>query len=83
MRRLILIPLTLFIAGCGGHVEFPMPPKDKLVCPDEPGAPIGDGPGGRVTDEQNGEYLRSLRASWAGCKSDVDWLAAWFKTLNK
>lgn len=78
MKRLIL-PLCLAVAACGQqHVEFPKPPADKLVCPEEPFAP--DEP---ITDEKNAEYLKSLRASWSACKQDVDWLAAWFKRLEK
>lgn len=75
----IVLPLLLAVAGCSHpHVEFPKPPADKLVCPDEPAVP--DAP---ITDEKNGEYLKGMRASWAGCKSDVDWLREWFKSLNK
>lgn len=76
--RLLAVPLLLAVAGCAGHVEFPKPPADKLVCPDEPAVP--DAP---VTDEENGEYLKGMRAAWAGCRSDVDWLREWFKNLNK
>lgn len=79
MKRLLSIALLLAVAGCAGkpHVEFPKPPADKLVCPDEPDAPEGE-----ITDEKNGKYLTSLRRSWAGCREDVDWLRAWFKALN-
>lgn len=76
MKRLILIPALLLVAGCA-HVEFPEPPADKLVCPDEP-----DVPAEPVTDEANGEYLKDMRGAWAGCRSDVDWLRAWFRELN-
>lgn len=77
-RAMLLLPLALAVAGCAGHVEFPSPPADKLVCPDEPAVP--DAP---VTDEKNADYLKAMRSSWAGCKADVDWLAIWFKELNK
>lgn len=76
--RLLALPLLLAVAGCAGHVEFPKPPADKLVCPDEPAVP--DAP---VTDEKNGEYLKGMRGAWAGCREDVDWLRAWFKSLQK
>jgi hypothetical protein len=77
MKRLLVIPLLLAVAACAGHVEFPSPPADKLVCPDEPAVPAAP-----VTDEANGEYLKGMRSSWAGCKSDVDWLRSWFRELN-
>lgn len=78
MKSLAII-LALAVAGCADkHVEFPKPPADKLVCPDEPAVP--DAP---ITDEKNGEYLKGMRTSWAGCRSDVDWLREWFKSLAK
>lgn len=78
MKSLAII-LALAVAGCSqSHVEFPNPPADKLVCPDEPAIP--DAP---ITDEKNGEYLKGMRTSWAGCRSDVDWLREWFKSLAK
>lgn len=76
--RLLALPLLLAVAGCAGHVEFPKPPADKLVCPDEPAVPAAP-----VTDEKNGEYLKGMRGAWAGCREDVDWLRAWFKSLQK
>lgn len=78
MKRLFLIALLTPVAGCGGHVEFPRPPEDKLTCAEEPYAPEEP-----ITDSKNAAYLKSLRASWASCKQDVDWLAAWFKSLQK
>lgn len=76
--RLLALPLLLAVAGCAGHVEFPKPPADKLVCPDEPAIPEAP-----ITDEKNGEYLKGMRGAWAGCREDVDWLRAWFKSLQK
>lgn len=76
--RLLALPLLLAVAGCAGHVEFPKPPADKLVCPDEPAVPEAP-----ITDEKNGEYLKGMRGAWAGCREDVDWLRAWFKSLQK
>lgn len=76
--RLIALCMIGTLAACGPErVEFAKPPPDKLVCPDEPAVPAAP-----VTDEANGEYLKSLRNSWYGCRSDVDWLRTWFKTLN-
>lgn len=78
MTRLLILPaLLLSVAGCHGHVEFPKPPADKLVCPDEPAVPSDP-----VTDEKNADYLKGMRNAWAGCKSDVDWLRTWFRELN-
>lgn len=79
MKRLVsLIALASFaLAGCATTPEFARPPADKLVCPDEP-----DVPAEPVTDEANGAYLKDMRGSWAGCKEDVDWLRAWFDSLN-
>lgn len=82
--RLILLPLLLAVAGCGdARVEFPKPPADKLVCGKEPAVPEGKGPGGAITDEQNGEYLKALRNWGVGCWGDVEWLAVWFADLGK
>lgn len=84
MSRLPLIPaalaLLLTVAGCGEqkHIEFPKPPADKLVCPDEPAIPAEP-----VTDEANATYLKGMRNAWAGCRSDVDWLRTWFRELNR
>lgn len=81
MKKILFAGLVaLAVAGCGAkpRVEFPVPPADKLVCPEEPGVP--DDP---VTDAKNAAYLKSMR-SWGGaCKADVDWLAIWFKALNR
>ena len=82
MKRLLALPLLLAVAGCATTTQFARPPADKLECPDEPFAPEGAGPNGRVTDEQNGEYLKALRKSWQGCRADVDWLRDWFKALK-
>lgn len=75
--RLLLLPLLIAVAGCG-HVEFPKPPADKLRCADEP-----DIPAEPITDAKNAAYLKGMRASWADCKADVDWLRVWFGKLNK
>ena len=78
MKRIAIL-VALAVAGCGDkHIEFPRPPADKLVCPDEPAVP--DAP---ITDEKNGAYLKGMRGAWAGCREDVDWLNAWFKSLKK
>lgn len=80
MTRLILIPLLLAVAGCAHdqtRPEFARPPADKLVCPDEPNVPEAP-----VTDEKNADYLKALRSAGAACRSDVDWLRAWFKALR-
>ncbi|WLJ71147.1 hypothetical protein [Sphingomonas phage Carli] len=88
MRRVLAcIPLLLCLpaAMCGERpqVGFPKPPADKLVCPDEPAAPPANGPTGRVTDDDAGAYMKSLRGSWQGCRADVDWLRDWFGKLPK
>jgi hypothetical protein len=85
MKRITITLAALFLlSACGDkHLEIARPPADKLVCPDEPGAPAGAGPAGRVTDEQAGEYMKALRQSWQGCRSDVDWLRDWFAKLPK
>lgn len=89
MRKLTIIAPILFLGltACPGEerpqVGFPKPPADKLVCPDEPAAPEGAGPNGRVTDEQAGDYMKALRGSWQGCRADVDWLRDWFGKLPK
>jgi len=79
MRCLLAIPLLLAVAGCSHpRIEFPKPPADKLVCPDEPPVPAAP-----VSDEANGAYLKAMRAAWAGCRSDVDWLRIWFRELDR
>lgn len=84
MRKLLIVGAALALAGCGkAHLEFPKPPADKLVCPDEPGAPAREGPNGGVTDEAAGQYMRSLRGSWQGCKADVDFMRDWFAALDR
>lgn len=84
MRKLVLIG-ALTLAGCGGttHLEFPKPPADRLVCPDEPGTPTTRGPDGRVTDEAAGRYMGALRNSWQGCRDDVDFMRDWFAALDR
>lgn len=79
MKKLLLVPLLIAVAGCGAkpHIEFPKPPADKLVCLDEPGIP--DDP---ITDEKNATYLKALRAAGGSCRADVDWLRVWFKALD-
>lgn len=77
MRRLLALPLLLAVAGCA-HTQFPEPPADKLICPDEP--PVPPAP---VSDENNAAYLKAMRTAWAGCRSDVDWLRTWFRELNR
>lgn len=76
MNRLIPLILILALAGCQ-TTQIAEPPADKLVCPDEPDVP--DAP---VTDQKNSTYLRGLRESGAECRADVDWLRAWFRSLN-
>lgn len=78
--RAVLV-LALLLAGCA-TVEFPRPPADKLICDAEPDRPVGLGPGGAVTDEENGEYLRKLRGTGQSCRDDVDWLRVWFSRLR-
>lgn len=79
MKRLLMILPLLAVAACAGHrIEFPQPPADKLVCPDEPAVPAAP-----VSDEANADYLKGMRGAWAGCKADVDWLRTWFRELNR
>lgn len=92
MKKLVIaVAAAALVAGCT-TTRFARPPEDKLVCPDEPGRPIGKGPAYKdakgierraVTDEENGEYLLDLRAAGAGCRQDVNWLRAWFDSLDK
>lgn len=81
MRRSIVWMLPLALAGCGDKPApartLPVPPAERLVCPDEPTAPTPP-----YTDEATGEYMASLRKSWQGCRQDVDWLRLWFKSLQ-
>lgn len=83
---ILLALVSLSLSACLGReekLEIVRPPADKLVCPDEPGAPARTGPNGRVTDEAAGRYMGDLRKSWQGCKADVDWLRAWYGKLPK
>lgn len=78
MKKCLTIALALSLAACGGQVEFPKPPADKLVCPNEPYAPEGE-----ITDEKNAAYLTAMRAAWNGCFSDVAWFKDWFAKLKR
>lgn len=83
MRKMWILA-ALAVAGCDRPpLEIARPPADKLVCPDEPAAPAARGPNGRVTDADAGAYMKDLRASWQGCRQDVDWLRVWFGKLPK
>lgn len=77
MRKMFAVIALLALSGCG-ELEIAKPPADKLVCPDEPEAPAGE-----VTDKQAGAYMVALRASWQGCRADVDWLRVWFDNVDK
>ena len=74
MNRYLMTPLLLALAGCATTGDGSGIPANRLVCPDEPDKPVGEGPNGEVTDEQNGTYLRGLRGAYLGCREDVDWI---------
>lgn len=92
MKKIALLALAcLAVAGCGELHSIPRPPADKLVCADEPGRPIGSGPvyvdptgveRHEITDEDNGTYLRDLRASGQDCRDDVKWFREWFDRMK-
>lgn len=93
MRKLALIAaLALALPGCATTLAYTRPPGDKLVCADEPGRPAGQGAEytdaqgnvrREVTDDENGAYLRDLRATGQDCRDDVNWLRDWFDKLGK
>lgn len=81
MKKYLAIALAgLILSGssCNQNIEFPKPPADKLECPNEPYAPEGE-----ITDAKNAAYLKSMRAAWAGCFSDVAWFKDWFAKLQR
>lgn len=91
MKVILLTAAVTILSGCT-TTRFARPPEDKLTCAEEPGRPAGKGPAytdangierRAVTDEENGEYLRDLRASGASCRQDVNWLRSWFDSLDK
>lgn len=84
MKGLLAACAILALSACASNprLRYPVPPADKLVCAHEPGRPAGQGPGGAVTDAENGTYLRDLRGAGQSCRDDVDWLRAWFARLN-
>lgn len=91
-RSLLACAAALLVAGCATTTQFARPPEDKLVCADEPGRPVGKGDPytdsrgverRAVTDEENGQYLKGLRGAGQSCRDDVNWLRAWFTSLNK
>ncbi len=83
MKRIaIALSALALLSGCA-TTDFVRPSDDKLVCPDEPPAPPRNGPNGRVTDEDAGEYMTKLRESWRGCWSDVVWMRDWFNALPR
>lgn len=81
MKTLLAFALAATVAGCKTF-DVPRPPDDKLNCESEPGRPAGLGPNGEVTDEENGTYLRELRATGQSCRDDVNWLRRWFEELG-
>lgn len=81
MKKLFLLPL-LALAGCM-QPGFVMPDKSKLICAPEPGRPVGLGPDGTVTDAENGEYLRELRAAGGNCRSNLQWVNDYLSNLKK
>ena len=93
MKRILILAPVALLAACGEHpnVTFPTPPADKLVCDDEPGRPVGKGaeytdPEGvkrrAVTDEEAGQYMKTLRNAGQSCRDDVLWLRDWIKGLT-
>jgi len=82
MRKIVItLAACALVAGCKTF-DVPRPPADKLTCQEEPGRPAGLGPNGEVTDEENGTYLRDLRATGQDCRDDVNWLRRWFDELG-
>lgn len=92
MRKIVLLVLACAaVAGCGEVASTPRPPDERLRCEGEPGRPVGSGrvyvdPTGverhEITDEDNGEYLRSLRAAGQSCRDNVNWLRNYFDGLK-
>ena len=71
----LLALLPILTAGSCAHTgDLDGIPEERLVCPDEPNKPEGQGPNGEVTDEENNTYLRGLRGAYLGCRQDVDWI---------
>lgn len=90
MKRILIALTALSLSGCA-TTQFVRPPGDRLVCLGEPSRPAGTGEAyqdaeGRerraVTDTENAEYLRSLRAAGQDCREDVNWLRVWFDSLE-
>ncbi len=92
MNRKTIFALILIgtVAACDRPVSTPKPPGDKMSCAGEPGRPVGSGPvytdsngveRHEVTDEENGEYLRSLRGAGQDCRDKVNWFRDYFSRL--
>lgn len=85
------LALVLTTTACQTPRPLPIgkPPAERLQCENEPARPEGrgaeyvDGEGRtrrEVTDEENGEYLRDLRAAWFSCFNAVGWLRVFHET---
>lgn len=83
MRKVIGLIAAAFVlsAGSCSHVDVAKPDPSKLVCAAEPDVPMGQGPAGEITDEQDAAYKFELRQSWFSCHSAVEWLHDWFEKL--
>jgi len=82
MKKTLLLALSLAVAGCTttGGLNIP---DSRLECAEEPGRPAGSGPAytdaagverHEITDEDNGTYLRALRAAGQSCRDAVAWI---------
>lgn len=75
----LLAIMLLALAACG-HTGIAKPSDIYLHCAAEPDVP-GDPVSGIVTDAQDAQYKRDLRAAGQDCRSKLGYVRDWFSKL--
>jgi hypothetical protein len=78
--RLLIIGLVILTAACAPQSHIAKPSDAYLHCSSEPPVP-GDPVTGIVTDEQDAQYKRDLRAAWYDCSSKLQYVSDWVSKL--
>ena len=80
MKKIGLIAVAALALAACGHKSVAKPSDFYLRCADEPDIP-GDPETGIVTDEQDAQYKRDLRAAGQDCRSKLGYVRDWFSKL--
>lgn len=93
MKRILCIAALLTLSACGGgRINFTPLPADKLVCKDEPGRPVGNGPEyidangitrRAVTDAEDAAYKIAIREAGGDCRNNLNWTRRYLQGLAK